>query len=84
MAAMKAMKREGFRRMMVIGQRWNTEVPTATTWASIDEMFESVTRYRMCGTLFQTNAEDYFFVTRNLWDWESLPPVILVGLLSLS
>eukprot|EP00042_Codosiga_hollandica_P050587 m.607224 g.607224 ORF g.607224 m.607224 type:complete len:126 (+) comp58118_c1_seq31:1142-1519(+) len=42
-------------------------------------MERKVQNLQACGKLFMDWSEDYFFVTRDIWNWDAMPPMVLGG-----
>jgi hypothetical protein len=65
---------------MIIGQRINFPVPadwsplTSASWPS-----DLYTLFASKGKLYNRDAEDYFVVSRGLFDWDSIPDFVVGG-----
>ena len=59
---------------LMVGQRtnvqWNKDNNVKLSSSSFDNHFEK-------GALFRTDAQDYFTVTKNAIDWNSIPPFVI-------
>ena len=62
---------------MVVGQRVNVDMPS--DFLGLDEA--ALHKYESAGEIFQTNAEDYFIVSRHLFDWDGhdVPDFVVGG-----
>lgn len=66
---------------MIVGQRVNHDVPS--TWevseARNPHWATNLTSFAKVGDLFESDAEDYFIVSRSLFDWMHEIPDFIVG-----
>eukprot|EP01064_Diplonema_japonicum_P002845 TRINITY_DN1183_c3_g1_i2.p1 TRINITY_DN1183_c3_g1~~TRINITY_DN1183_c3_g1_i2.p1 ORF type:complete len:526 (+),score=87.32 TRINITY_DN1183_c3_g1_i2:103-1680(+) len=67
-------------RVMVVGQRVNVVMPeTVNFGTTVDDLDRTLKKLAEKGQTYQTNAEDYFAVSRELYNWEKLPDFIIGG-----
>jgi hypothetical protein len=60
---------------MVVGRRTNLHIKkVANKNIYLPTVVETESRY---GELFQTNAEDYFFINRNVFPWHQVPDIAI-------
>lgn len=60
---------------MMVGQRVNVDIPDSFSGTNQSEL----NKLAQSGEVFQTNAEDYFIVSRGLFDWRHEIPDFVVG-----
>ena len=72
-------KLNGFERIFVTGQRTNAAVPSNLRFHGVTDMMDKTKILKTCGRLFVQYSEDYFFVSRDFWSWEKVPPLVLGG-----
>eukprot|EP01062_Namystynia_karyoxenos_P074468 TRINITY_DN71366_c0_g1_i1.p1 TRINITY_DN71366_c0_g1~~TRINITY_DN71366_c0_g1_i1.p1 ORF type:complete len:602 (+),score=159.39 TRINITY_DN71366_c0_g1_i1:87-1892(+) len=65
-------------RLMVVGMRVNVDMPADFSPGAAD-VEQVMGKLAGGGQRYQTNAEDYFAVSRDLFSWESMPPFIVGG-----
>ena len=78
-AVMNYAQENGFRKVFMTGRRTNSVVPPSTKFSDREDMIATVKTIAKCGALFHTQSEDYFFVTRNVWDWNKTQQFVLGG-----
>ena len=78
-AVMEYAANNNFKRVFVTGRRTNAEMPSMTQFSSPEEMHAMVKNVSKCGSQFITMSEDYFFVTRDFWNWDKVPELVLGG-----
>ena len=66
-------------KVFITGRRTNAEVPINTQFETKDGMEQTIKTIAGCGTLFIEYSQDYFFVSRDLWLWETVPQMVLGG-----
>jgi hypothetical protein len=69
-------------RVLVVGQRTNFQMPFPfhrdSEWAlKGSEDLSKVSTMVSRGRLFQTDAQDYFFMTRGTFNWETMPDMVI-------
>ncbi|RNF10010.1 glycosyl transferase family 2 [Trypanosoma conorhini] len=84
----RAVRRYGFsareeskgahRGWFAVGRRTNVEI--SLNWSLGTDWEEDVELvFRRTGTLFQSFSEDYFAMSRNMFDWETMPDFVVGG-----
>ena len=68
-----------FLKVFITGRRTNAQVPISTQFESADGMHRTIDTITGCGTLFIEYSQDYFFVSRDLWSWDTVPQMVLGG-----
>ena len=72
-------------RAIIMGQRYNVRMPFPLPPDHADnvppdmplaELGATVDRLKQRGRLFQTDAEDYFFITRDAWNLDHIPDFV--------
>jgi hypothetical protein len=74
-------------KWMIVGQRVNCEVPAAWTLrsaagddcAGAPAWARDLENFARRGQLFQSNAEDYFIVSRDMFQWADMPDFVVGG-----
>ena len=68
-------------RLLVVGQRVNVKMPKKGQLDLDDEEAAEAALETLAkgGQRYQTNAEDYFAVSRALYEWEGLPDFVVGG-----
>ncbi|KAJ9459759.1 glycosyl transferase family 2 [Diplonema papillatum] len=67
-------------KLLVVGMRINTDMPAGVDLGRGEEDLDRVlTRLAATGKRYQSNAEDYFAVSRGLCDWGAMPDFIVGG-----
>ena len=65
---------------MIVGQRVNHDVPADWSLAQDKSWVDTIERqFVNRGELFESDAEDYFIVSRGLFDWMKMPEFIVGG-----
>ena len=67
-------------KVFVVGKRIDIKVPDGITFNSPDDMHQSVEHMRRCGQPIDANAQDYFFVSPDIWDWHTIPEFVMGGI----
>lgn len=66
------------RGWMIVGRRVNYKVPA--NWTLVDTSgFDTIEDFATKGDLFESDAEDYFVVSRGLFDWDEIPDFVVGG-----
>eukprot|EP00759_Apiculatamorpha_spiralis_P054489 PhF_6_TR6950/c0_g1_i2/m.10212 len=68
-----------WRGFMIVGQRTNVDVPNGFECTGNPEWGKLITKWGNEGELFQTDAEDYFIVSKGMFDWGKEIPDFVVG-----
>ena len=72
-------KNNGYDKIFITGQRTNFGVPSDLRFHGVADMMDKIKLFKECGELFIKFSEDYFFLSRDFWDWEKVPPLVLGG-----
>ena len=71
---------ENSNRVLVIGTRINTDMPDDLDLDVDSQDYDAVLKkLAKTGRRYQSNAEDYFAVSRSLFDWDAMPDFIVGG-----
>lgn len=65
---------------MIVGQRINYEVPADWSPLSNSDWADDMeSRFARKGEVFESDAEDYFIVSRDIFDWSQIPDFVVGG-----
>ena len=74
----KEQHKEG--KVFVVGMRYNSFVASDLTFNGVADMDAKVKEMMLCGQGEGPWAQDYFFASRNLWNWDRVPGFVMGGL----
>ena len=67
-------------KVFVVGMRYNSFVASDLKFNGVVDMEEKIQEMMVCGKGEGPWAQDYFFASRHLWNWDRIPAMVMGGL----